>query len=290
MFRPPTKYSEYLIDVRKSIDYILKRVNAKYVSKIIAGENITISPSSGEGDVTISLIGPVPASSSTTLITEVYNQTGATLTRGTIVYINGAHGNLPRVTKAIATSDATSAQTFGFVRDSISNNSNGFVVVIGKLSGLDTQSIPEGTQLYLSSTVAGTYTTVKQLAPNHLVYVGVVVRSHPTQGVIEVNIQNGYELYELHDVSINSPQDNQVLAYDSGTGLWVNQAQTPETFVFVQGSPSSVWSINHTLNKYPSISIVDSANNEVDGDVNYVDQNNVTLTFASAFSGKAFLN
>jgi hypothetical protein len=290
MFRPPTKYSEYLIDVRKSIDYILKRVNAKYVSKIIAGENITISPSSGEGDVTISLIGPVPASSSTTLITEVYNQTGATLTRGTIVYINGAHGNLPRVTKAIATGDATSAQTFGFVRDSISNNSNGFVVVIGKLSGLDTQSIPEGTQLYLSSTVAGTYTTVKQLAPNHLVYVGVVVRSHPTQGVIEVNIQNGYELYELHDVKITSPQDNQVLAYDSGTGLWVNQAQTPETFVFVQGSPSSVWAINHTLNKYPSISIVDSANNEVDGDVNYVDQNNVTLTFASAFSGKAFLN
>lgn len=290
MFRPPTKYSEYLVDVRKSIDYILKRVNAKFVSKIIAGENITISPASGQGDVTISLTGPVPASSSTTLITEVYNQTGATLTRGTIVYINGAHGNLPRVTKAIATGDATSAQTFGFVRDSIGNNSNGFVVVVGKLSGLDTQSIPEGTQLYLSSTIAGAYTTVKQLAPAHLVYVGVVVRSHPTQGVIEVNIQNGYELYEIHDVSINSPQDNQVLAYDSSTGLWVNQAQTPETFVFTQGSPSNTWNINHTLNKYPSVSIVDSANNEVDGDVNYVDASNITLTFSSAFSGKAFLN
>jgi ribosomal protein L35AE/L33A len=290
MFRPPTKYSEYLVDVRKSIDYILKRVNAKYVSKIIAGENITISPASGEGDVTISLIGPVPASSSTTLITEVYNQTGATLTRGTIVYINGAHGNLPRVTKAIATGDATSAQTFGFVRDSISNNSNGFVVVIGKLSGLDTQSIPEGTQLYLSATVAGTYTTAKQLAPNHLVYVGVVVRSHPTQGVIEVNIQNGYELYELHDVSINSPQDNQVLAYDSGTGLWVNQAQTPETFIFTQGSPSNTWNITHTLNKFPSVSVVDSANNEVEGDVHFVDQNNITITFSSSFSGKAYLN
>jgi len=290
MFRPPTKYSEYLVDVRKSIDYILKRVNAKYVSKIIAGENITISPASGEGDVTISLIGPVPASSSTTLITEVYNQTGATLTRGTIVYINGAHGNLPRVTKAIATGDSTSAQTFGFVRDDMGNNNNGFVVVAGKLSGLDTQAIPEGTQLYLSSTVAGTYTTVKQLAPNHLVYVGVVVRSHPTQGVIEVNIQNGYELYELHDVSINSPQDNQVLAYDSGTGLWVNQAQTPETFIFTQGSPSNTWNITHTLNKFPSVSVVDSANNEVEGDVHFVDQNNITITFSSSFSGKAYLN
>lgn len=290
MFRPPTKYSEYLVDVRKSIDYILKRVNAKYVSKIIAGENITISPATGQGDVTISLIGPVPASSSTTLITEVYNQTGATLTRGTIVYINGAHGNLPTVTKALATGDATSAQTFGFVRDDITNNNNGFLVVVGKLSGLDTQAIPEGAQLYLSSTVPGGYTTVKQLAPAHLVYVGIVVRSHPTQGVIEVKIQNGYELEELHNVSITSPQDDQVLVYDSTTQLWVNQTQPPETFVFVQSAPASTWNITHTLNKYPSVSIVDSANNEVDGDINYVDQNNITLNFASSFSGKAFLN
>ena len=29
MFRPPTKYSEYLADIRKSIDYILKKVNTK---------------------------------------------------------------------------------------------------------------------------------------------------------------------------------------------------------------------------------------------------------------------
>jgi len=43
------------------------------------------------------------------LITEVYNETGATLTKGTVVYINGGHGNLPTVTKAIATGDATSA-------------------------------------------------------------------------------------------------------------------------------------------------------------------------------------
>jgi hypothetical protein len=53
MFRPPTKYSEYLQDVRKSIDYILKRVNSKYVSQIVAGSNVTISPADGTGVVTI---------------------------------------------------------------------------------------------------------------------------------------------------------------------------------------------------------------------------------------------
>ena len=228
--------------------------------------------------------------STTTLITEVYNQTGATLTRGTIVYINGAHGNLPTVTKAIATGDSTSAQTFGFIRDSITNNNNGYVVVVGKLQNLDTQSIVEGTQLYLSSTIPGGYTTVKQLAPAHLVYVGVVVRSHPTQGVIEVNIQNGYELYELHDVKITSPQNNQVLSYDSATSLWINEAMLPETYVYTQGAPASTWNIAHTLNKFPSVSVVDSANNDVIGDVHYTDQSNLTITFSSPFSGKAYLN
>jgi hypothetical protein len=159
-----------------------------------------------------------------TLITEVYNQTGGTLLRGTIVYINGAHGNLPKVTPALATSDATSAQTLGFVQDDISNNDNGFVVVAGKLGNLDTFSIAEGTQLYLSATTAGFYTTIKQYAPNHLVYVGVVVRSHPTLGVIEVKIQNGYELDELHDVAAQTPSNRDLLMYNSATQLWENES------------------------------------------------------------------
>ena len=57
MFRPPTKYSEYLQDVRKSIDYILKRVKASTVNKIIAGTNVTISPADGTGTVIINATG-----------------------------------------------------------------------------------------------------------------------------------------------------------------------------------------------------------------------------------------
>jgi hypothetical protein len=122
VFRPPTKYSEYLVDVRKSIDYILKRVNASYVSKIIAGDNITISPSTGQGEVTISA------------------------------------------------------------------------------------------------------------------------------------------------------------------------SNTDKNFVFTQGSPSSTWNVSHGLDKFPSVSVVDSANNEVEGDVHFIDVNNLTITFSSSFAGKAYLN
>jgi hypothetical protein len=155
---------------------------------------------------------------------EVYvrNQTGSTLAAGTIVYINGATGNRPTITKAQANNDANSAQTFGFTKASIANNGFGFVIVRGELENINTSALTEGVQLYLSPTTAGTWTTTKPSAPQHLVYVGIVVRAHPTHGVILVAVQNGYEISELHDVKITGPTNGQVLKYDSTQSLWVN--------------------------------------------------------------------
>jgi hypothetical protein len=59
-----------------------------------------------------------------------------------------------------------------------------------------------------------------------LVYVGKVTRSHPTQGQIEVQIQNGYELAEIHDCQIVTPANNQTLAYESASSLWKNKSIT----------------------------------------------------------------
>ena len=157
---------------------------------------------------------------------EVYvrNQTGSTLAAGTIVYINGATGNRPTVTPAQANNDANSAQTFGFTKTSIANNAFGFVIVRGELENIDTSALTEGVQLYLSPTTAGTWTTTKPSAPQHLVYVGICVRAHPTQGVILVAVQNGYELEELHDVAIGTLANNDLLAYESSTDLWKNKS------------------------------------------------------------------
>jgi hypothetical protein len=67
-----------------------------------------------------------------------------------------------------------------------------------------------------------------------------------------------------------------------------------KTFVFEQGVPAVTWTIQHNLGKFPSVSVVDTlntANGQVYyGDVKYTDSNNLTVTFASAFSGKAYLN
>ena len=112
------------------------------------------------------------------------------------------------------------------LQSDILDNGTGNCVIIGDLSGLNTSAFAEGAQLYLSGVTAGTYTDTKILAPTHLVYVGKVTRSHPTQGQIEVGIQNGYEISEIHDIAINGLADKQLLSYDTASGLWKNKSVT----------------------------------------------------------------
>jgi hypothetical protein len=61
-------------------------------------------------------------------------------------------------------------------------------------------------------------------------------------------------------------------------------------FTYTQSTPSTTWTITHNLGKFPSVSVVDSANTQVYGNVNYIDNDSLTLTFTGAFSGKAYLN
>jgi hypothetical protein len=160
------------------------------------------------------------AAATTTIILPVRNNTGATLAKGTAVYINGALGQNPTVTKAIATGDATSAQTLGLMTANLSNNSVGNVTLIGTLTNLDTSAYSDGQQLYLSPTTAGALTATKPYAPNHLVYMAVVEHAHPSLGKLFVKVQNGYEMDELHDVSAQNPANNDGLFYNTTSGLW----------------------------------------------------------------------
>ena len=182
---------------------------------------------STDGSITVSQAGTTvdlavasPGGLATDVVALVRNNTGATLTKGTAVYINGAIGQNSTVTKAIATSDATSAQTLGVMTADLANNSNGYVTIIGLVTDLDTSAYTDGQQLYLSPTTAGTLTSTKPYAPEHLVYMAVVEHAHPTQGKLFVKVQNGYEMDELHNVSAQSPVNGETLVYNSTTQLW----------------------------------------------------------------------
>jgi hypothetical protein len=63
-----------------------------------------------------------------------------------------------------------------------------------------------------------------------------------------------------------------------------------DTYVHTQGAPSASWAITHNMNKYPSVTVIDSGNNAVEGEVVYNSLNSLTVNFSGGFSGKAYIN
>jgi len=59
--------------------------------------------------------------------------------------------------------------------------------------------------------------------------------------------------------------------------------------IHTQATPSTSWTINHTLGGYPAVSVVDSAKTVVYGEITYISTSQVVVNFSSAFSGNAYL-
>lgn len=63
-----------------------------------------------------------------------------------------------------------------------------------------------------------------------------------------------------------------------------------KTFVWEQSISTSIWTIPHNLNKYPSVIVTDDSNNVLTADVSYVDLNIVRVTHGSNMIGKVYCN
>ena len=76
-----------------------------------------------------------------------------------------------------------------------------------------------------------------------------------------------------------------------GTGDVVTQVVVPDlAYAHTQGTASATWTIVHNLDFYPNVTVVDSAGTIVEGEITYTNRNQVVLTFAASFSGKAYLS
>ena len=95
----------------------------------------------------------------------------------------------------------------------------------------------------------------------------------PTSGNVEITAS----------LSATGTPDN--TKFLRGDNVWAK-----ETFEFTQGTPSTNWDIQHDMDKFPSVSVVNNNNVLMYGNITYVDKNNLTINFSAGFSGKAYLN
>ena len=100
----------------------------------------------------------------------------------------------------------------------------------------------------------------------------------------------GNNLYTLNLTNIGGNGNLDLNKYYDFATFTISTGIGDKTFVFTQGVPALVWTVQHDLNKFPSVSVVDTANTGVLSQIDYIDNNNITITNTAQFAGKAYLN
>jgi hypothetical protein len=157
---------------------------------------------------------------------------GVDLTKGQAVYVSSADGTNMIVSKASNASEQTSSKTLGLVAQNLATNGQGFVVTEGLLAGLNTNGANAGDPVWLGTDGNLIFGLLnKPTAPAHLVFIGVVTRVQQNNGEIFVKVQNGFELDELHDLSVKNASDGDMIKYVASTGLWTKVAASTTNIV-----------------------------------------------------------
>lgn len=168
----------------------------------------------------------------------VRNDSGGPLTSGDVVYASGTLGASGRilVDKFIADGSILARYILGVITEDIADGEDGKATKFGKVRGIDTSIYTEGTVLYASETTAGAVTDIEPTGgTNQSIPLAFTVNSknNGTWFVrvtpIDENALGGgggggaTTLSSLTDVVVTTVADNEVLAYDSTSGDWINQ-------------------------------------------------------------------
>lgn len=187
----------------------------------------------------------------------VHNAEATTISKGSVVYLFGAAGNVASVKRAYNKSDTFSSKTFAVVKEDIGAGQRGIVITQGVVDKLNLGAYNEGDIVWLDS-IPGQFTKNKPVAPYHQVFIGVVERANNGNGQLYVKVQNGYELGELHNVNVNGQADNDVLYYQSSTKLW--KAKSAYQLVDTSGLSNR---INVKLNSSDTLSLSNRINTKL---------------------------
>ena len=159
-------------------------VNDSYTFPSLDGTNGQVIQTDGSG--TLSFVDASVDSAPSVLLT-VKNVSGGSLSKGTIVHISPSasppSGNVIEVVAADNTS-ASTMPAIAVLNTTISSGSEGEAVAFGRISGIDTSSFTAGDEVYVGT--SGSFSSTKPTGTNYIQKIGVIVRSHATNGTVEI--------------------------------------------------------------------------------------------------------
>ena len=138
----------------------------------------------------------------------------------------------------------------------------------------------------------GDYTLVN--AMNNFVNKQVIIASNENQdnfGVYDCSAVTQDPLEpNFYDLTLSYTNGNGSLEVEKFYSIILYSGAQDKDYRHNQNSASSIWTINHNLNKFPNVVVFDSADNQAVGAITHVSKNQLTITFSASFSGTAYLN
>jgi len=153
------------------------------------------------------------------------NGTLSQINKGTAVMAVGAVGDRIEIEPAVSDGSVEVKYMLGIATENIAVDSEGYVTLVGAITGLNTNSYAVGTILYLDPSTPGALTSTEPTAPDIDLAAAIVIKQNVSSGIIFVRMwTQGAKIGELQDVNTTGVTDGQVLVYDSTTSTWL-----PET-------------------------------------------------------------
>lgn len=129
---------------------------------------------------------------------------GLGLINGRAVYVTGSDGEVQTVRYAGAGSEVSSTTTLGIMTENAIGSDEAFCTTFGKVRDLNTSHLIEGAAIWISPANDGTLTSTKPSSPNQVIYMGICLKSHATQGAIFVKVDRGYKAGEVLAVGLQT--------------------------------------------------------------------------------------
>lgn len=272
----------------------------RFLSNIKVNDAYTLPASDGTDGQVISTDGAgtltfADAAASDAIEITVKNVSGGSLSIGTVVHpspsANPPGGNVIEVIAA-DNSSASTMPAIGVLKATLADDAEGGAIAFGQVSGFDTSSFTAGDSIYVNT--SGGFTATKPTGTALIQKIGIVVKSHASNGSIKVfganrtndvpNIAEDYLwlgnssgvatatehlLNNVKDVTTSSPTDGQVLTWDNANSYWKN----------ADASGGSGGSDTGTVTIERDVFDGSHATDPTDG-------NNTTFTISSVISGE----
>jgi len=171
---------------------------------------------------------------------QVKNTSGEIIYNGMPVYASGASGggsgNITVSAYRAGVNDVNELYFLGVATQDLADNDFGFITTFGKVRDVVASQVqatddvgalsawPIGTILYPSATQAGKFTSTPPIAPNKDIPAAMVISVNGNKRGFFVRAEHGYHLDELHDVANITPENDNVLTFNSLSGVWYPKA------------------------------------------------------------------